>query len=190
MNTLKEMVIALRGQGMSYKDIAKRLDVKETYARTVCSRAKATKATFPANACKNCGAELIHVVGAKRKQFCSDTCRYQWHNRLKLRKPYICYCEECGAEFISHGYPGKRFCSRECQTQARRKGKHHDAKCAVYRDLAERFLQANYIDKAGFDFFEAEIKRYEAMPIHGDDDEEVKLAPNVRVIMPTKIDLE
>lgn len=65
-----------------------------------------------------------------------------------------------------------------------------DAKCAVYRDLAERFLQTNYIDKAGFDFLEAEIKRYEAMPIHGDDDEEVKLAPNVRVIMPTKIDLE
>lgn len=123
----KEIILALREQGMSYKDIALRLDVQESYARTICSRANKTQSVDTAGFCKECRAELVHVDGAKPKQFCSDACRYKWHNRLKVRKPYICYCEECGAEFISHGYPGKRFCSHECQTQARRKGKQHES---------------------------------------------------------------
>ena len=122
---LKEMILALRAQNLKYKEIAQKLDVKETYARTICSRAKRSQPSFPDGLCRNCGAELIHVEGAKRKQFCSDACRYQWHNHQKQRKRYICYCEECGAVFVSHGYPGKRFCSRECQTQARRKGYKH-----------------------------------------------------------------
>lgn len=121
--SLKELILALRGQDMSYKDIAERLDVKETYVRTICSRANRTQSFHPAGLCKECGTELVKIDGAKPKQFCSDDCRYKWHNRLKMRKPYICHCEKCGAEFISHGFPGKRFCSRECQTQARRKGK-------------------------------------------------------------------
>lgn len=121
----KEMILALRGQGLIYKEIAEKLGVKETYARTICSREKGSQPSFPAGFCKNCGSELIHVDGAKRKQFCSDACRYQWHNRLKMRRPNICYCEECGAEFVSFGNSGKRFCSRQCQTQARREGKQH-----------------------------------------------------------------
>ena len=124
--TQKELVIALRNQGMSYKAISEKLGVPESYARTICSRANRTSKSFPAGLCKECGAELVRTDGAKPKQFCSDTCRYRWHNRLKLQKPYLCYCEECGAEFVSHGYPGKRFCSRECQTQARRKGKQSE----------------------------------------------------------------
>lgn len=121
--TQKDLILALRKQGASYKDIATRLGVLETYARTICSRANRKQETYPAGQCKECGAELSYIAGSKPKQFCSDACRYKWNNRLKQCRPYICYCEQCGAEFVSYGFPGKRFCSRECQTMARLKGK-------------------------------------------------------------------
>jgi len=38
--------------------------------------------------CKNCGAELTHVEGRRKKEFCSDNCRATfWQKNNKKKKP-------------------------------------------------------------------------------------------------------
>lgn len=124
----KELILALRDQGMSYKEIATKLGVLETYPRTICSRAKRAQIpSHPKGTCRYCGATLIHTEGYKPKQFCSDVCRYKFHNCEKLFKRYICTCERCGVEFVSKGFPGRRFCSRDCRTLASREAKLYES---------------------------------------------------------------
>lgn len=124
----KELIIALRDQGMHYNDIARIAKVSEAFARTVYSRANRSRKPIVNNddLCRCCGAKLIHLRGKKKKLFCSEKCRYDWHNQQKKHKPYERICEYCGKEFVSIGYPNKRFCSRECNTMARRDAKRHE----------------------------------------------------------------
>ena len=121
----KDIIVALRGQGMSFHDIAQIAKVKETYARTVCSRTNRKKKPTAEDMCRYCGAKLTHITGKKHKQFCSDKCRSDWHNQQSQHKPYVRVCEYCGNEFVSFGYPNKRFCSRDCRTLAERKGERN-----------------------------------------------------------------
>ncbi len=127
-NSQKDLIIALREGGLSYRDIAEKTGTSTGYCRVVCSQNKHNKKAEPRDTdlCKYCGQPLVHATGFKRKQFCSDKCRSDYHNRENLHKPYVRICEYCHNEFISYGYPKKRFCSRECQTLAFRKGKCHD----------------------------------------------------------------
>lgn len=119
----KEIIIALRDQGMLYQDIARIAKVSEVNARSICSRAYHQNDTQNDGMCRYCGVKLINTAGKKQKQFCSDKCRYDWHNQHKL---YIRVCEYCGKEFVSFGYPNKRFCSRSCRTLHERKGDRNE----------------------------------------------------------------
>ena len=126
--TQKDLIIAYRKDGMSYREIAEKTHTTEDYCRTVWSRANREIRVIPAvpdfyKDCRYCGKPLEHTPGAKKKQFCDDTCRNKFHNQLKLKKAYVRTCEHCGSEFIAYGYPKKRFCSRDCQTAASRKKK-------------------------------------------------------------------
>lgn len=115
------LILAYREEGLSYEDIAKRTGVSSAYARNICSRDRRKRNhkqenKTVADVCRFCGAPLIRTSGAKKKDFCDDKCRSDYHNQCKKRKPYICTCKCCGLEFISYGYPDRKFCSRECQT--------------------------------------------------------------------------
>lgn len=123
---LKNLIIAYRSQGLSYNEIAEKLLVTSEYARTVFSRSsrKRTKDVVinPSGSCKFCGKPVQSITGKKERFFCCPECRDKYHNQLKSRKPYVLVCEYCGNEFVAYGNPVKCFCSRECQTLARRKG--------------------------------------------------------------------
>lgn len=119
----KDLIIALREEGLSYREISERTGASSEYARSVYSRAQRKKNhqfSVTDGICKFCGERLTYTAGAKKKQFCNDACRISYYNQHNLRKPYIRDCEYCGQEFVAYGYPKKRFCSRECQTLARR----------------------------------------------------------------------
>ncbi len=122
----KDLIIAYRNRGLSYSDIAARLGVTAECARTVFSRAnrasRKNDQTRPNGFCKNCGKQLDMVGNHRKRLFCDDKCRSEFHNQKVLHTPYICVCENCGHEFVSYGNPAKRFCSRECQILAGRKG--------------------------------------------------------------------
>ena len=121
----KDLIIAYRNRGLSYSDIAARLGVTAECARTVFSRAnrasRKNDQTRPNGFCKNCGKQLDMVGNHRKRLFCDDKCRSEFHNQKVLHTPYICVCENCGHEFVSYGNPAKRFCSRECQILAGRK---------------------------------------------------------------------
>lgn len=123
---LKNLIIAYRNIGLAYKEIAKKTGVSSEYARTVCSRSKRTSVKKeqlkPNGVCKCCGKQL-DMTGVKRNRlFCDTKCRNDFNNHIYGHMPYICVCEFCGHEFVAYGNPRKRFCSRECQTLAGRKG--------------------------------------------------------------------
>ena len=121
--TQKDLIVAYREEGLTYREIADKTGATEQFCRTVCSRAnRKHKADTPATGlCRFCGKQLPRTDGARKKQFCSDECRTAYHNREKMRKGYIRTCEHCGIAFVSFGYPKKRFCSRECRTEAERR---------------------------------------------------------------------
>ena len=120
----KDLIIAYREAGLSYREIAEKTQTSEEYCRTIWSRTNRDNdsSAHDDGLCRYCGQPLIFTEKAKKKQFCSDQCRNDFHNREKMRKPYIRTCEYCKTEFVAYGYPKKRFCSRECQTLATRKG--------------------------------------------------------------------
>lgn len=122
----KDLIVVYRNQGLSYAEIAEKLNVTPEYARTVFSRdrRKDNHAATPVQSgvCRCCGKPVQSIDGKKEKFFCSPECRDKYHNQQKSRKPYVLACEYCGNEFVAYGNPKKRFCSRECQTLAGRKG--------------------------------------------------------------------
>lgn len=116
---LKELILAYREEGLSYNEISNRAGITSDYARSICSRERRKKKQQEKpviGICRFCGKKLTYTLGAKKKEFCSDKCRSDYHNERNAHKPYLRVCECCGGEFISYGFPKKRFCSRECQT--------------------------------------------------------------------------
>ncbi len=121
--TQKDLIVAYREEGLSYREIAEKTSTSEQFCRTVCSRVnqKLKANSSSTDMCRYCGKQLLHTNGAKKKQFCSGNCRTAYHNQEKMRKSYIRTCEYCKKEFVSFGYPQKRFCCRECRTEAERR---------------------------------------------------------------------
>lgn len=74
--------------------------------------------------CENCGKAITQAAGRKRKRFCSDRCRMDWWNshreRVRKKANYHLICVHCGKEFESYGNQSRKFCCRDCYTQARK----------------------------------------------------------------------
>ncbi len=69
-------------------------------------------------ACLTCGQHL----SSNRAKFCSDACRYTYHNRLRHERgepERKKVCEACGAEFVSSRRDA-RTCSARCRQRLRR----------------------------------------------------------------------
>ena len=124
----KDLIIAYRNEGLSYREIAEKTQTSESYCRNICFRANRVKTKKQHDSepemglCIYCGKLLVNTDGAKPKKFCSDKCRYDYFNFEKKHKAYIRTCENCKKEFVAYGNRHKRFCSRDCQNAAIHKG--------------------------------------------------------------------
>lgn len=118
----KDAILTMWQQGCSYQEIAKRLILSPNTVKSICRRS-GVKAQNPEistlDVCKNCGAPLIQNVGGRKKNFCSEKCRYSWWNHSRLKQPYRLTCCHCGKQFISYGNRKRKFCGSECYILSR-----------------------------------------------------------------------
>ncbi len=122
---LKELIIAYREQGLSYKEIAEKTGTTDDYARTICSRSNRKQrkniSMRPNGFCYNCSKPLNLSGDRRNRLFCDNKCRSEYHNLKASRRPFVCTCENCGHDFIAYGNPAKRFCSDDCRVESRSK---------------------------------------------------------------------
>ncbi len=124
----KELILVLRDQGLTYREIAERTHVTPENARNICVRYPqnaSDEATVSEGTCIRCGKPIAQIPGTKSKKFCSDYCRRNFYNKKLVHKPHIRVCERCGNEFVAYGGYKKRFCCRECMNVT--KEQKHDA---------------------------------------------------------------
>ena len=117
----------LQREGHGYKKIAALLDLPLNTVKSYIRRHPVTKEpTKVVSGCLHCGAPLIQNTGKKEKKFCSDRCRMAWWNthpeRVNKKAFYTATCAHCGREFVSYGNKGRKYCSRPCFDNSRRKG--------------------------------------------------------------------
>ena len=68
--------------------------------------------------CKRCGTTITSIKGKKRKQFCSDRCRWDWWNshikEVNKKAFYTLTCKYCGKEFTAYGNQKRVYCCHDC----------------------------------------------------------------------------
>lgn len=116
-------IIALQKQGLGYRKIATVLGLSPNSVKYYCRR----NPYIPDEAkCPQCGKRLVNTPHKREKKFCSDKCRLAWwnsHPELINRKAiYHLTCAHCGKPFDAYGKANKKYCSRACYADARRKG--------------------------------------------------------------------
>ena len=112
----------LRFQGYGYKKIALLLGLSENTVKSYCRRNPFDKTQ---KVCLQCGKPITNTPHKREKKFCSDTCRLDWwnaHRELVNRKAiYTFICPNCGCTFESYGNCNRKYCSRKCYGESRRK---------------------------------------------------------------------
>jgi endogenous inhibitor of DNA gyrase (YacG/DUF329 family) len=114
----KTEILALRSQGLTYREIGIKLNLSANTVKSFCRRAEAKKAV-----CKNCGNPLKQVPGQKPKTFCCDSCRENWwkqhRDQMKRQAFYYIDCAHCGKRFVSYGNKHRKYCSHRCYIEER-----------------------------------------------------------------------
>ena len=124
----KRAIEDMRSLGFTYGEIARFTKLPYNTVKSYCRRQHLTAEDYRAdehggyNRCKNCGRELHHRPGAKRKTFCCDQCRYTWWNHIRIygannKRRHI--CRRCGTEFESYGNTNRKYCGRDCYIRDR-----------------------------------------------------------------------
>lgn len=80
MKKVEEQIIWLRQAGYGYKRIARTLNITVAEVRGICDE---EDETILSGQCKQCQTSIRSIKGKKRKQFCSDRCRWDYWNRIK-----------------------------------------------------------------------------------------------------------
>ena len=118
----KNRVLKMRASGMGYKMISKETGLSVSTIASFCKRPGGDTGEN----CLQCGAKLTNIPHKKRKKFCSDRCRMLWWHshpdRINKQAYYHLICQHCGKEFLSYGNDHRKYCSRECYAEHRRKG--------------------------------------------------------------------
>lgn len=122
----KQQIYILRKKGVSFADIAQRLDIPRNTVKTFCWRGGLTDAEMKkpqANLgyrgfCKMCGVALEQKSKSRPKLFCCDKCRSAWWSlnpqQLNRKSLLTLCCPVCGGEFSCYPSQKKQFCSHEC----------------------------------------------------------------------------
>ena len=118
----------LQQRGLGYKKIATLTGLPVNSVKTYCRRHKVDGRTAeePQAFCRGCGKPIQRIPQAKPRLFCSDSCRMRFWNSFcndtATTEIYTFTCPYCGREFQSFGNPNRKYCSRVCVANARRKG--------------------------------------------------------------------
>ena len=130
----RAQIICLRQQGKGYATIAAKIGLTKQNVSKFCRNhglggVKGQVCTPTASCiekCLNCGSELKHTPGAKKKKFCDVHCRQTWwnaHQFMVARKAYYSYtCPACGKSFTAYGNAHRKYCSHSCYIAARFRG--------------------------------------------------------------------
>lgn len=118
-------IIELRQQGFGYRRIAVITSIPMNTVKSFCYRHPiAIKSRI--NICQQCGKRIEQTPHKKAKKFCSDKCRFDWWNthpeNINRKAFYSFRCKFCGREFMSYGNSKRKFCSRNCYNQYRKRG--------------------------------------------------------------------
>ena len=115
-------ITSMRQQGKGAAEIAETLDLP---LNTVKSYLRRHPETDTSRVCPQCGKPVVQKEGRKEKKFCSDKCRMTWWNshqsEIKKEAYYTLVCQFCGKEFESYGNQRRKFCSRKCYGNHRKK---------------------------------------------------------------------
>lgn len=123
-----QVINDLQKQGLGYKKISTVTGLPINTVKAYCRRHKvdATTSEGPQAFCKGCGKPIKRLPNAKPRVYCSDECRMRfWNshrNEVKHKAIYTFTCPYCGQTFQSYGNPNRKYCSRACVANARRKG--------------------------------------------------------------------
>ena len=132
--TEKENITKLRNAGCGYTTIANELNISINTIKSFCKannlggvKAKKNNQKKNISFCLNCGKELEHTHGKKKKKYCSDKCRYQWWNKNRDNKStYQIRCRYCNKKFNTYKNSNRKYCSHECYIADRFKGTAND----------------------------------------------------------------
>ncbi len=115
-------IMEYRRQGVGYKRISALTGYPLNTVKSVCRRSQETSH----KRCLQCGAKIEQPPHRKEKKFCSDKCRMAWWKahpeRVERKAFYHMVCAQCGKSFDSYGNSRRKYCSRSCYNEARRKG--------------------------------------------------------------------
>lgn len=122
----KEQIRNLRGEGLSYAEIARQVNVSRDAVISFCRRNGLQEIKKPRTAvktavgdvCRECEKPLVQVDGMKRRVFCSKECRVKWWKehpeRLNQKAVYQYTCPHCGKPFSAYGNSKRKYCSHAC----------------------------------------------------------------------------
>jgi len=79
MKKVEEEIIQLRQASYGYKRIARMLNITIDDVKRTCSE---LDVELLSGECKQCHTSITSIKGKKRKQFCSDRCRWDYWNRI------------------------------------------------------------------------------------------------------------
>lgn len=125
IDSQKHNIIALRQKGMSYGEIANKLEISINTIKSFCRRSSIEQGK---NICKHCGKPVEQNPGRREKKFCSDACRMKWwsaHPEMGKRSVRL-VCPVCGKTFMSHRNAKRKYCSHKCYITARFGGCQHE----------------------------------------------------------------
>lgn len=117
----------LQREGYGYKKIASLTGLPVNTIKSHCRRHPVSNESIAVEngLCKMCGNTLTQTPHKKKRLFCSDACRMAWWNshREQVNRRAVCSltCAYCGRAFECYGDTKRKFCSRQCYSQFRRK---------------------------------------------------------------------
>ena len=119
--TDKERIVvdALVANNVPVSKIAAQIGISKNTIKSYLQRKKVS------DVCLNCGSVLKHIPHHKKKKFCSDKCRMHYWNthpqEMTLKNATIIKCEYCGKDVFSYRKKARRYCSRACAIEGRKK---------------------------------------------------------------------
>jgi hypothetical protein len=130
----RQKIRKLRVQGYGYLRISNLLEISPSTIRSFCKKEKIAglintgeqlRGKDNLTICKQCGKKFYQIAGRKNKTFCSTSCcKVYWTlNKDKQRRlvPEKYNCLICNNEYYEYPFRKRKYCSRDCYCQSKRK---------------------------------------------------------------------